>query len=318
VSGLRNPDVVSKMAAVFESYWESDDFVPYNPAEFRARTELPDRDAPMFDLPPTEIHLRPFQERLLEQIEVARRHGRHRNLLVAATGTGKTVMAAVDYTRLRPTLPRARLLFVAHRQEILEQSRATFRHALRDASFGELWVGQHRPQRFRNPSSSPLAHRSTPAVRAAPTPSLLGHERPTVPQPVESRRRWHASLIRDGRSWTTARRNTSRGSVSMLSKFTTQSDGTPSSRAVSSSSDTKPRTVLVSAATTTEPIRSATGSRVSTRTGRFPPGGDAIQISPRCIGPVRPLLGGSAVGDACEIRLSRGEGFAFPCRRVVL
>ena len=99
-------------------------------------------------LPPTELHLRPFQERLLEQIEVGRRHGHHRNLLVAATGTGKTVMAAVDYARLRSTLPRARLLFVAHRREILEQSRATFRHALRDAAFGELWVGQERPQRF--------------------------------------------------------------------------------------------------------------------------------------------------------------------------
>src|SRR6185312_4338969 len=90
------------------------------------------------------------QERLLEQIDVARRHGRHRNLLVAATGTGKTVMAAVDYARLQPTLSRARLLFVAHRQEILEQSRATYRHALRDASFGELWVGQHRPERFEH------------------------------------------------------------------------------------------------------------------------------------------------------------------------
>ena len=148
VSGLRNPDVVSKMAAVFESYWESDDFVPYIRSEFIDRTELADSGATSFELPPTEIHLRPFQERLLEQLEVARRHGRHRNLLVAATGTGKTVMAAVDYARLRSTLVRARLLFVAHRQEILEQSRATFRHALRDASFGELWVGQHRPQRF--------------------------------------------------------------------------------------------------------------------------------------------------------------------------
>jgi superfamily II DNA or RNA helicase len=150
VSGLRNPDVVSKMAAVVESYWESDDFVPYDRAEFVERTELADLSAPSFELPPTEIHLRPFQERLLELIEVARSHGRHRNLLVAATGTGKTVMAAVDYARLRPTLVRARVLFVAHRQEILEQSRATFRHALRDASFGELWVGQHRPQRFEH------------------------------------------------------------------------------------------------------------------------------------------------------------------------
>src|SRR5690606_12729975 len=63
-------------------------------------------------------------------------------------GTGKTVMAAVDYARLRTALPRARLLFVAHREEILAQSLATFRHALRDPSFGELWVGGRRPARF--------------------------------------------------------------------------------------------------------------------------------------------------------------------------
>ncbi len=57
-------------------------------------------------------------------------------------------MAAVDYARLRERLSRDRLLFVAHREELLEQSRATFAHALRDASFGEFWVGGHRPSRF--------------------------------------------------------------------------------------------------------------------------------------------------------------------------
>ena len=67
------------------------------------------------------MRLEPFQERLLEQIELARQQGHHRNLLVSATGTGKTVMAAVDYARLQARLPRARLLFVAHREEILSQ-----------------------------------------------------------------------------------------------------------------------------------------------------------------------------------------------------
>ena len=70
--------------------------------------------------------------------------------IVAATGTGKTVMAAVDYARLRSELGRSRLLFVAHREEILDQSRATFRYALRDAAFGEKWVGGHRPERFEH------------------------------------------------------------------------------------------------------------------------------------------------------------------------
>ena len=52
------------------------------------------------------------------------------------------------YARLRDDLPRARLLFVAHREEILTQALATFRHALRDYGFGELWVSGERPQRF--------------------------------------------------------------------------------------------------------------------------------------------------------------------------
>ncbi|MDQ6839711.1 MAG: DUF3427 domain-containing protein [Actinomycetota bacterium] len=147
VSAARNPDVVAKMAAVFDSYWEGREFATYDPVEFRVRTET-DMVRPGILLAPIELELRPFQEALLERIELARSQGHHRNLLVAATGTGKTVMAAVDYARLRNRLSRSRLLFVAHRSEILRQSQATFRYALRDGSFGELWVDDERPLRF--------------------------------------------------------------------------------------------------------------------------------------------------------------------------
>ena len=70
-------------------------------------------------------------------------------------------MAALDYARLRATLPRARLLFVAHRKEILEQSQATFRHALRDQSFGESWVDGARPTQFQAVFASIQSLRST-------------------------------------------------------------------------------------------------------------------------------------------------------------
>nr|MDQ6949205.1 DEAD/DEAH box helicase family protein [Actinomycetota bacterium] len=147
VSAARNPDVVAKMAAVFESYWEGREFSTFDPVEFRERTGA-SMVRPGILLAPIELELRPFQEALLERVELARSQGRHRNLLVAATGTGKTVMAAVDYARLRSRLSRSRLLFVAHRSEILRQSQATFRYALRDGSFGELWVDDERPVRF--------------------------------------------------------------------------------------------------------------------------------------------------------------------------
>ncbi len=147
VSGARNPGLVEKVAAVFEGYWESRDFEPFVSAEFEERSRRQDSPTRAL-LSPVEIRLEPFQERLLEEIEVARERGQHRNLLVAATGTGKTVMAAIDYARLRGRLDRSRLLFVAHRGELLEQSMATYGHALRDRDFGELWVGGKRPSRW--------------------------------------------------------------------------------------------------------------------------------------------------------------------------
>ena len=149
VSSARNASVVDKVAAVFESYWRSGDFVLYEAEEFRARTGTRG-GGPTLAISPLEIRPEPFQERLLEQIALSRQRGFHRNLLVSATGTGKTVMAALDYARLRDELPRARLLFVAHREEILTQTLATFRHALRDHALGELWVGGTRPQHFEH------------------------------------------------------------------------------------------------------------------------------------------------------------------------
>ena len=149
-SAARNPDVISKFGAVFDSYWAADDFVPYDPDQFEDERERAGRVdiGPRVILSPVELRPFPFQERLLEVIELSRQRGHHRNLLVAATGTGKTVIAALDYGALRARLRRARLLFIAHREEILDQSLATFRYALRDASFGEKWVGGARPTRF--------------------------------------------------------------------------------------------------------------------------------------------------------------------------
>jgi superfamily II DNA or RNA helicase/HKD family nuclease len=170
IAAARNPDVISKIRAVFDSYWEGVDFVDYVPDEFKEsieRMRRPDRpDLAM--LSPIEIRLEPFQQRLLEQIEVSRAGGHHRNLLVAATGTGKTVMAAVDYARLRETSKRARLLFIAHRKEILEKSRATFRHALRDYSFGEMWVDGKRPADFEHVFASVQSLRSAQLDKLAP------------------------------------------------------------------------------------------------------------------------------------------------------
>jgi superfamily II DNA or RNA helicase/HKD family nuclease len=152
VAGARNADVIDKVAAVFEGYWNSDDFRDYDPEEFAKRPQAAGQPTSPTTVVISPIHVRPmpFQERMLEQLTLSRQRGHHRNLLVSATGTGKTVMAALDYKGLQSGLTGSRLLFVAHRAEILQQSHATFCQCLLDASFGELWVGGQRPQRFEH------------------------------------------------------------------------------------------------------------------------------------------------------------------------
>jgi superfamily II DNA or RNA helicase/HKD family nuclease len=152
ISAARNRDIVSKFDGVFESYWQSGDFVVYEAGQFEEEQRRAGRSdtGPMIMLSPIELRPFPYQERLLELLALSRRRGHHRNLLVAATGTGKTVMAALDYQSLKEQLGRSRLLFVAHREEILDQSIGTFRYALRDASFGQKWVGNSRPAHFEH------------------------------------------------------------------------------------------------------------------------------------------------------------------------
>src|SRR5690606_10713444 len=88
--------------------------------------------------------------RMLADLALARSQGRVRNLVVAATGTGKTVVAALDYARERREGRGDSLLFVAHRDTILRQARETFRAVLKDGGFGELWVDGQRPEQGRH------------------------------------------------------------------------------------------------------------------------------------------------------------------------
>jgi superfamily II DNA or RNA helicase len=81
---------------------------------------------------------------MLDALEAERRRGHRRNLLVAATGTGKTWVSAFDYRRLHAEGLK-KLLFVAHRDEILLQSQQVFQLVMKDVAFGERFVANERP-----------------------------------------------------------------------------------------------------------------------------------------------------------------------------
>ena len=83
---------------------------------------------------------------MLDEIAAERElRNNNRNLVVAATGTRKTVLAAFDYLRFMQEHPseKCSLLFVAHREEILEQSLSCFRGILQNPNFGSRLVGAH-------------------------------------------------------------------------------------------------------------------------------------------------------------------------------
>jgi superfamily II DNA or RNA helicase/HKD family nuclease len=151
--------LVERMRATFESYWGDDAFEPYSPDQDADRLQAAlgrqrrTKRSPIGSgYVPLDVHPLHHQERLLEQLQVQRdRHDRHRNLLVAATGTGKTVMAALDYRRLRAQHGSdLSLLFVAHRRRILDQSRATFATVLKDPHFGEILGDGEQPRGGRH------------------------------------------------------------------------------------------------------------------------------------------------------------------------
>lgn len=145
------PATIRKIAATYDTYWHSDEFEFYSP-DMRPRlvealqAEHYDREHPQFLF---DIRPYPYQQEILDKLLAEREvRGSFRNLIVAATGTGKTVIAAFDYRRFCKQNPDKanRLLFIAHREEILKQSQATFAGVLKDVNFGELYVGHYRPE----------------------------------------------------------------------------------------------------------------------------------------------------------------------------
>lgn len=153
VAQAEQPDLFEEMDGLFESYWrDADLFHPFDGSELsvaRLRRALTEPE-PTQQLLAVEVEPRPWQWPILRELDVARAYGRHQNLVVAATGTGKTLIAAFDFERLFRERKVETLLFVAHRREILQQSRQAFRQVLGMPHFGELWVDGQRPNDFRH------------------------------------------------------------------------------------------------------------------------------------------------------------------------
>ena len=158
-----NAAVFNNAQAHFETLWNDGEFLHYDPKNQDHRDALenaikkesrhgnnsnniyePIAIQSWFDLSPKS-----YQQEMLDRLATERAHQRYRNLVVAATGTGKTVVAAFDYARLaKEQGGQPRLLFIAHRIQILQQAIYTFRQVLRDTNFAELLDGNNNASQY--------------------------------------------------------------------------------------------------------------------------------------------------------------------------
>ncbi|QSH41053.1 DUF3427 domain-containing protein [Lentisphaerota bacterium ZTH] len=153
VSQFELPYLWDKVCATFETYQNSKDFTPYFKDDKERLQSALNKESgykddqelmAFFNIKPYD-----YQVEILDKLTAERQiHNRYHNLIVAATGTGKTVIAAFDFKRIKSQKSNAKFLFIAHREEILKQSRATFRNILRDQNFGELLVGKYNAEHF--------------------------------------------------------------------------------------------------------------------------------------------------------------------------
>src|SRR5690606_31404931 len=121
------PHIIDKFQTSIESYWNNAEFELYTPEKLIRLDEAlkqnnlgksTDENVQFFDKKPYH-----YQAEILEKLKVERDvQGSYRNLVVAATGTGKTMISAFDFKNFLKKNPEAKLLFVAHRIEILKQS----------------------------------------------------------------------------------------------------------------------------------------------------------------------------------------------------
>ena len=180
VRGSRSstPEIIEKFIKTFDSYWYDNHFKTFVPEKDYARLKealgsakfLESKPGEKLELSGLRVEPYPYQEEMLEALESEREvHDRHRNLLIAATGTGKTVVAALDYRRLCEKLGRRpRLLFIAHRREILTQAQRTYREVVSSAGFGELLLSGVQPAQWDHVFASIQSLNSKRLAQLAP------------------------------------------------------------------------------------------------------------------------------------------------------
>ena len=145
VSSTTEGSLVDRFEEAFDLAWNSPTCKPLTPAfcesYARFRNEIRAQGiVPLAAVKTGPIEPNAMQAEALGNLALCREEGKPRALVISATGTGKTYLAALDVKQAAPE----RVLFVVHRERIAIAARNSFERVLGDRYTYGLYGGGHR------------------------------------------------------------------------------------------------------------------------------------------------------------------------------
>ncbi|AUB31577.1 DEAD/DEAH box helicase family protein [Spiroplasma floricola] len=151
ITSKNENDLVQQMIQEFDNLW-NEDFVDFSIAKDRddlieriKQNQLVKNQVELSNqIQFSKKYLYKFQKEIIEKLKYRRYIGKTKNLIIMATGTGKTLVSAFDYKNQRQSAKNnLSILFLAHQKEIIDQAIKTYRQVLEEQNFGEvLYDGQ--------------------------------------------------------------------------------------------------------------------------------------------------------------------------------
>ncbi len=147
VSGLHSSEIVDSVLVAFEADFKAarlvtEDFInEYQKIYDNEKRKREQMKSSLLESDEDTLEIKPniIQEEALQKLQNLREEGKNKALIISATGTGKTYLAAFD---VRAQKPR-KMLFVVHRLNIARKALETFQRLFKDKTFG-LYSGKER------------------------------------------------------------------------------------------------------------------------------------------------------------------------------
>ena len=143
-------NIYDKSLCQFQKLWNSNEAIDLTEDFIGKYEEYKEKNTPQntFDYRKIQTEKKKFtpnsmQEEILEKLKNTRDSGNRKGLVVAATGTGKTYLAAMDVKNFLKNRKNTNFLFIAHREELLENAIKVFSDILhiKKEHFGRIFSG---------------------------------------------------------------------------------------------------------------------------------------------------------------------------------